>query len=162
MSENTFQTFVETEDLHELDQLQKRLLDGGYRSLYLFIREFRELLKSYEDEDAQKIELLIQKARKLLPDPGAISPSWQNVWEEFSQICQIKNKLFNQIPVHTRDGEWQVIMDNPFTNQDVVCYPGLTFLEAAYLYSYFRTSLNKHEIIRLQKIETLISEHGDS
>ena len=51
-------------------------------------------------------------------------------------------------------------MDNPLVVQEVVCYPALTFGDAAYLYAYFRPQLEKSEYIRLQKIQTVIQEIG--
>lgn len=161
MTEVTFQKFVECKESHELEQIKEEILNGGYRSLYRFIGEFREAIKTYDDKDKDLMEHAVEKARQVFPNPGSISPSWQNIWGDFSQICKIKNEVFSQIPEQTRDGEWQVLMDNPYTHQDVVCYPGLSFLEATYLYSYFRISLNKNEVIRIQKVQTLISDHGD-
>ena len=51
-------------------------------------------------------------------------------------------------------------MDNPYTNENIVCYPGLSFIEAAYLYSYFMVNLAKNEYIRLQKVVNLLISSG--
>lgn len=71
-----------------------------------------------------------------------------------------KIQVLQTIHKEDRDGEWQVIIDNPFAIQEVVCYPALNFLDAAYLYAYFRPDLEKNEYLRLQKIQTLVMEFG--
>jgi hypothetical protein len=64
------------------------------------------------------------------------------------------------VPPDQRGGEWQVILDNPHTIQEIVCHPGLTFDDAAYLFSYFRPGLERNEYIRLQKIQNMIVQVG--
>ena len=68
--------------------------------------------------------------------------------------------VYRKVPPGDREGEWQILMDNPYTNQEVVCYPGLTFDDAANLFAYFRPNLVKNEYLRMQKVSTAITEHG--
>jgi hypothetical protein len=65
------------------------------------------------------------------------------------------------IPAEDRAGEWQVLIDNPYVPQQVVCYPALTFLDAAYMYGYFQRELKPHECLRLQKVTHLLIKNGD-
>ncbi|MNR53601.1 hypothetical protein D3C85_1736400 [compost metagenome] len=88
------------------------------------------------------------------------SPSWETIWPEIELTIAAKRNIYTNIPHADRAGEWQVIMDNPLVVQEVVCYPGLSFEDAAYLYAYFRPQLEKSEYIRLQKIQTVIQEIG--
>ena len=34
---------------------------------------------------------------------------------------------------------WQVLFDNLYSNQNIAVYPGLAFIEAAYMPAYLRT-----------------------
>ena len=89
-----------------------------------------------------------------------ISPSWTYFWDEIAQMSTTKEGLFKQVPASDRDGEWQVIIDNPFSHDNVACYPQLSFLEGSYLYCYFFLNLKKNEYVRLQKIVTAVQTHG--
>lgn len=160
MSDHIFQQFVESEDPDQLNQLQQELINGGYSSVYRFVEQFREQIKTFGDEDMERIQQLIAKGEKFLPDPGAISPSWQDLWPQFRSITEHKIKVLKMIPLSEREGEWQILMDNPYTHQQIVCYPGLTFAEAAYLFGYFRSDLKRNEYIRMQKVQNVIMEFG--
>jgi hypothetical protein len=103
---------------------------------------------------------LLDKAKRLFPTPVLFSPSWDKVWSELEQIITHKAKILQAVPPEERDGEWQIVMDNPATIQEVVCYPGLTFLDAVYLFAYFRPQMEKNEYLRLQKVQTLFLQLG--
>ena len=144
----------------QLKQLSQELLQGGYSAVFRFVEQFRERIKTFGDEEIEKMQQLITKGETFLPEPGAVSPSWQDLWEHFRLVTDYKINALKTIPASERDGEWQVLLDNPYTHQDIVCYPGLTFAEAAYLYGYFRSDLKKNEYIRMQKVQNLIMEFG--
>ncbi|WP_052476344.1 hypothetical protein [Cohnella kolymensis] len=123
--------------------------------------QFRAELKGYSDADIPRLRDCLERARRLFPKPGLFSPSWNELWNEFEGIYTAKNKVLYRIPAEVRDGEWQVLIDNPFVPQQVVCYPALEFADASYLYGYFQLELKPHECLRLQKITQLMVTHGD-
>ena len=158
--ENPFDLFCEAKTEADLNELRELFKKDGYPAFYGLITGLKDRIKHYEDDQAEEVERLIQRAAEMIPSPGTISPSWQTIWDELRAMTSSKNKVLNSVPQAKRDGEWQIIMDNPFVHQDVACYPGLSFLEAAYLYGYFRPDLAKNEYIRLQKVETVIMDFG--
>jgi len=146
----------------ELEQTYSEMIDrDGYFSFYRFIEDFREGLKTYSDGDIPLYRRKLSRARELFPQPQRHSPSWSAVWDEFERIFSVKNDVLAGIPLANRNGEWQILIDNPYSHQPVVCYPSLPFLEAAYLYGYFNQELKPNEILRLQKITDLLSATGD-
>jgi len=155
-----FHRFCEAESDEQCARVQEELLHGGFSAFRTFVDDFHELLKRYEDADMESVKRLVDKAKRLIPDPGKISPAWQQLWPNFEQIVAYKNMAMQTVPESERDGEWQIVMDNPFVHSQVVCYPGLQFIEAAYLYGYFHPGLEKNEYIRLQKVVTLLYDHG--
>lgn len=144
----------------QLREVQASVQDGGYSAFHMLLEDFKQQLKTMQDHEVELVLASLQTARRLFPEPGCFSPSWIHIWEELEQMAEVKLKLMQAVPVHDRVGEWQVILDNPHTTQGVVCHPGLTFHEAAYLYSYFRPGLERNEYIRLQKIQTAVSDVG--
>ncbi|OXM87751.1 hypothetical protein [Paenibacillus rigui] len=144
----------------ELKELQTSVHNGGYSAFHLLLEDFKQQLKTMQDEEVPHIVSCIQTARRLFPDPSQFSPSWRFIWEELEQIAAIKANIMQTIAPLDRNGEWQVILDNPYSVQGVVCHPGLTFHEAAYLYSYFRPGLERNEYIRLQKIQLAVTDVG--
>jgi len=143
-----------------LAEYGRRLTEQGFTSVRRFLESIREYLRTYMDDEADEAEILLQRAQLALPTPGRISPSWQDIWEEFSGIVRYKQEVLARIPPESRSGEWQVLLDNPYSHQHVAVYPGLTFQDAAYMYAYFRTDLEPNEYIRLQKVETVIVNTG--
>jgi hypothetical protein len=135
---------------------------GGFSAVRVFLEEFRAFLKEYDEPQQEEAERLIGRARAALPEPGRISPAWAEIWDEFEAIVAFKKDVFNRISPDSRDGEWQVLLDNPYTNNPIAVYPGLSFLEATYLYAYFRSDLVPNEVIRMQRIQTVLSDSGRS
>lgn len=160
-SESTlFQRFCKAVQEEQHLALQQEIHEGGFSVFREFVDDFLELLKRYEDPQKDLVLQYLEKAKGLVPDPGSISPAWQKLWEEYEEIIRYKNLAIERIAPEERPGEWQVILDNPYINQQVVCYPGLTFIEAAYLYGYFHPGLVQNEYLRLQKVKTLLMNHG--
>ncbi|TXK83914.1 hypothetical protein [Paenibacillus sp. N3.4] len=144
-AESAFQQEVHTEGYAGF----RRLLDG-----------LTEAIKAAMDMDIESLEHALEKSGRLFQEPVIFSPSYARVWQELHATLASKKYVLQTIPLSDRAGEWQVIMDNPGAVQEVVCYPGLAFCDAAYLYAYFRPQLEKSEYIRLQKIVTLIQDLG--
>lgn len=144
----------------QLVQWQSSIQEGGYSAFHMLLEGFKARLKTMKDDEVHTLKSWLDKAAELFPEPGLFSPSWIYIWEELKQMTAIKQDILQTIPASVRDGEWQLILDNPHTIQEVVCHPGLTFDEAAYLYSYFRPGLQKNEYIRLQKIQNVLIHIG--
>jgi hypothetical protein len=161
MSELTFHHYMQIAEEESEQTFKSAMEEAGYFAFYKFAEDFRNGLKSYSDADINHYRHKIDRARSLFPTPERFSPSWSVLWEEFEIIFNSKNDALSAIPADSRDGEWQVLIDNPYTHQPVVCYPNLVFLEAAYMYGYFKRDLKPHECLRLQKVAELLLSYGN-
>jgi hypothetical protein len=160
MSKLTFQHYMHITGEESEQEFKLAIQSAGYFSFYKFVEDFRDGLKRYSDSDRAHYGFYLERARKLFPKPEQFSPSWDTLWEDFDLIYTSKNDVLVAIPDSDRTGEWQVLIDNPYTHQQVVCYPSLAFLEAAYMYGYFQRDLKPHECLRLQKVTNLLLTHG--
>ncbi|MDF2963546.1 MAG: hypothetical protein K0S39_5281 [Paenibacillus sp.] len=160
MKDNALEQLVRAQSEQDLTELQSSVHHGGYSAFHLLLEGFKQEIKGMKDVQVQQVRGWIETAKQLFPDPGVFSPSWLHIWKELEQIVSIKAQLMETVPVQERDGEWQVILDNPHTIQEVVCHPGLSFDDASYLYGYFRLGLEKNEYIRLQKIQNMFIDVG--
>jgi hypothetical protein len=133
---------------------------AGYYPFFAFVEDLRGTLKAYADEDVAIIGELLARARADFPNPIRFSPSWEKLWDELQQLFIAKNETLNAVSASERGGEWQVLLDNPYLPQQVVCYPSLCFTEAAYMYAYFQKDLKPNEVLRLQKITRLLTKSG--
>jgi hypothetical protein len=143
-----------------LNELKEEALKGGYSYFNEFSEDLRDRIKHTDEDGMSDMSALLAKAVKSLPEPGSISPSWEFLWKDLEALLTYKEEALRIIPASERAGDWQIVMDNPFTNESVACYPSLTFLEAAYLYGYFRPGLKKNEYIRMQKIVSVLEHKG--
>jgi hypothetical protein len=156
----SFRRFRELSDQADLRAFRTEMEKKGYPAFFSFAEEFREAIKQYADGEARDMLGWIRRAREWFPNPGRFSPAWERLWEEFERICASKNEALAAIPPGERDGEWQVLIDNPYVPQQVVCYPGLTFAEAVYLFAYFRLDLAPNEYVRLQRVTNVMTVAG--
>jgi hypothetical protein len=153
--------FCEARSDDELEQLRQRLQVEGYSAFRELLDDLNNRLKRCDESDMREVREALSKARRILPQPGRLSPSWEHLWEQMERWLADKEEVLRQVPREARDGEWQIVMDNPYSHDAVVCYPGLPFIEAAFLYAYFRAGLKKNEYIRLQKVVNLIMTYGE-
>ncbi len=160
-SENWFERFRLADSEQTREALKLDVERVGYYAYFELLEHFRKWLRQYEDHEIEECSRLIQLGRELFPEIIRLSPSWQRIWDELEELAGHKNRVLQQTAASDREGEWQIVMDNPYTNQNVACYPSLSFLEAAYLFGYFRPGLEKNEYIRLQKIHNAVVEYGD-
>lgn len=160
MSELTFHHYMRIELEHLEQTFSKEMESAGYFAFYTFAEDFRNGLKAYSDDQIPRFGNKLARARELFPQPERFSPSWGEIWNEFDLIYEAKNGVLSAIPAAGRDGEWQVLIDNPYSHQPVVCYPSLPFLEAAYMYGYFQRELKPNECLRLQKVTELLLARG--
>ncbi|HEY8529572.1 MAG TPA: hypothetical protein VIL22_07805 [Paenibacillaceae bacterium] len=157
----SFRRFRELDGDAELRAFREEMERAGYSAFFAFVSDFREAIKSYADEEAEAMTALIRRARELFPAPERFSPAWERVWTELEGICAAKNEALAAIPPSARNGEWQVLIDNPYVSQPVVCYPGLSFLDAVYLFGYFRQDLAPNERLRLQRVTDVVESAGN-
>ncbi len=160
MKTNPFADFEAADTEQELAAFRESIQSQGFTAFRLLLEGFRDRLKLFSDGDISSVSELLERARRMFPEPETFSPSWVNIWDEYERIASYKQTVLETIPPGEREGEWQVLLDNPYTNSDLVCYPGLGFLEGAYLYAYFRSDLKQNEYIRLQKIQNLVMAFG--
>ncbi|SEM85943.1 hypothetical protein [Paenibacillus sp. OV219] len=154
------QQLMSSQTDEDIQSFGQQLHGGGFTALRRFLDDFRDYLRQYEDGACDLADELIRRAKLAVPEPGRTSPSWTYIWTEFEGIIHTKRDVFQSIPKSQRDGEWQVLLDNPHSNQNIAVYPGLTFIEAVYMFAYFRTGLTNSEYIRLQKISTVMTYTG--
>lgn len=157
---DAFEYFLEAKTPAQFEELKKSLVGGGYSAFYRFIEGLKGRIKAFGDGEAEGILALIAKAKEAVPAPGEISPAWTYIWEKLEQMTLYKKKALEAVAKDVREGEWQVLIDNPYVNREVACYPGLTFEEAVFIYAQFRPDLENNEYIRLQKIQTHLTEFG--
>ncbi|MBW7456020.1 hypothetical protein ACFOLF_01450 [Paenibacillus sepulcri] len=155
-----FQQLIGLNSFRDAARLGEHLAGGGFTAVRRFLDDFRAYLREFRDEDGERAAELLQYAKAALPEPGRMSPSWVYIWKEFEGIIQTKRQVLASIGKASREGEWQVLLDNPYSNQNIAVYPALTFMEAVYMFAYFRTDLLNNEYLRLQKIDTLITFAG--
>ncbi|MBO9608137.1 MAG: hypothetical protein J7639_19405 [Paenibacillaceae bacterium] len=160
LQQRTIELLTAEQTPDERQELASRLLNGGYSQFSSLLTDLKQEIMSCEENRLEHVRTLLHQARELVPEPVLISPSWERIWDEYDAVLRVKEEVLQEIAPERRDGEWQIIMDNPFTNEGISCYPSLSFIEAAYLYAYFRKDLKKTEYIRLQKIDTLIMTQG--
>lgn len=160
MITNTYTEFSMLRSAEAEAAYQQEVISEGYAGFRRLLDGLTEAIKAAGDADIPGLEMTLAKASRLFPEPVHFSPSWERVWAELEATLAAKKHVLSTISSAERTGEWQVIMDNPQVVQEVVCYPGLDFHDAAYLYAYFRPQLEKSEYIRLQKIQTVIQELG--
>ncbi|MFC5700077.1 hypothetical protein ACFPVX_02175 [Cohnella faecalis] len=156
-----FDRFRELSALEEGQEFREKMESAGYSSFYSFVEQFRRELQAYTDHSAAGVLLLIDRGRRLFPEPGRFSPSWDALWDELESVCMAKNETLAAIAPSEREGEWQVLIDNPYLPQQVVCYPALAFVDAVYLYAYFLRDLKPNEHLRLQKITPFLVRTGN-
>ncbi|XID94710.1 hypothetical protein ACF3MZ_09425 [Paenibacillaceae bacterium WGS1546] len=161
MADSTFYQYMRIEGDEAERTLRAEIESGGYFAFFAFIEAFRDGLKQYADGEIETYRRKLARVRALFPSPEKFSPSWSAIWEEFDTIFRGKNEALSAIPESRRDGEWQILLDNPYSHQQVVCYPGLPFLEAAYMYGYFQRELKPNELLRMQKVTELLSVNGN-
>ncbi|WP_409341173.1 hypothetical protein [Paenibacillus sp. MBLB4367] len=158
--ENALDRLVKAETQDDAEQLRKTFEQGGYSLFSELLNELKSKLTMCDETLIGEMKHCVAKGKRIVSQPESISPAWEGIWNKLEKQIELKEFVLGQIPQEERAGEWQIVMDNPFTNDGIVCYPALSFIEAAYLYAYFRVDLKKTEYIRLQKVISLIVTQG--
>jgi len=160
MSETSLAIYRALTASDERTAFRQTMETKGYRAFFTFVDDFRNLLKRYAEPESEEVGELIRQARADFPNPQQFSPSWDNLWEVFEAIYAAKNETLADVPAPERDGDWQVLIDNPYLPHHVVCYPGLAFVDAAYTYAYFQQELKPNEVLMLQKVSHVHIKNG--
>lgn len=156
-----YEQFAQASTDEEYRLLKSQIEVGGYSFFSKLLEGIKQQIKISKETELPIIKSLIRKGESLVPNPVKISPSWIKVWSDCDRLIQFKEEAMRQVPLDEREGEWQIMMNNPFTNDGISCYPSLSFMEAAFLYAYFRLDLKKNEYIRMQKIINLVETQGN-
>ena len=159
METTFYERFLTTTNEEQLAQEIKSL---SYKDIYDWITRLTNELEIASEGEFARLEELIQNAATILPDPQSYSPSWDGIWTELQAILEIKQQVFKKIPPQERDGEWQLLFDNPFSTEGMVNHVNLTFDKAAYMFAKYRKDLAKLEYVSLQKVQRFITENGDA
>jgi len=142
------------------EQVKAAVERGGYDAFRALVDQLENALKTVSEDGFDDLASRLRAGAELFPEPARFSPTWQKVWAELGEKLRWKRYAYESVPAAEREGDWQIIMDNPFTNHEVVCYPSLSFIEAAYLFGYFKPTLERNEYLRLQKIVTAVGVTG--
>lgn len=155
-----FERMTSLENEQESEQFVKEIQEQGFMALNNLINSFYEKIKEMEDKEFKQVEIWIQLGKDLLPDLATFSPTWSNTWKNLQTIFERKVEFYSQVPLAEREGEWQVLFDNPFITDDIVCNSNLKFAEATYLIAKYLLNLKKSEIVKLQKVITYAKTTG--
>ncbi|MCF6093689.1 hypothetical protein L1765_06765 [Microaerobacter geothermalis] len=136
------------------------LIEVNYQTLNQWIQQIKDGLAQCDENGLSEIETALHGLKVKISNPGDISPSWQFIWQELEEILQYKKDVYAKIPEHQRSGTWQVLFDNPYSVEGVVCHTELSFSKAAYLYAKYRRGLQKTEYVKLQKVIDAIIHRG--
>ena len=145
----------------EVTELADYLQAEGYKAVQTVIFYLEKELRSAGEAELQTWGEAFERARTAVPNPGQYSPSWREIWDELAAAQQEKQRVFEQISPEERSGVWQVMFNNPYSTDGVVCHQGLSLVEAAYLYAEYRYNLKKNEHVYLQKVQTYVAEIGE-
>lgn len=162
MSDTSLALYRTLETTEHRNMFCQTVINKGYSAFYALIEDLRHLIRNYQDTELAEIDRLLKQCREDFPDPASFSPSWADLWDEFDLIYRAKNEVLADFAETERNGEWQVLIDNPYLPHQVVCYPALTFLDAAYKFAYFQKDLKPNENLRLQRIAHLRIKSGNN
>ncbi len=157
---NWFEHLTKINTDEEKNDFKKNILDEGFSAINDLINGFKEKLKLMDEDEFKLVKTWLELIKELLPDVTNISPAWDRIWEHLLHIYSIKVNLYHQVSKENRDGEWQVLFDNPLSTDEIVCHPKKTFQEATYIMAKYQQYLKKAEYVRLQKMITYITEEG--
>ncbi|MFX0559830.1 hypothetical protein TEPIDINF_001236 [Tepidibacillus infernus] len=155
-----FEQFTQLSLEEEKIEFKNKLEAVGFTAMNQLIQDFYEKLKNMDELEFDQIKKWLQWGSELFPNLSVISPSWENTWQDLAKIYDVKVGYFMEIPKEQRDGEWQVLFDNPFSTEGVVCHPRKTFNEATYLAAKYQLYMKKAEIVELQKIQLCYMKRG--
>lgn len=156
-----FKQFIQSETPAERAVFLEQLNANGYTHLRYLVDELTGSIRQAEDADFFKIEEWIHKAQEYIPEPSRISPYYQSVWEQLAKILNFKREMYGKLPKDSRSGEWQIVYNNPNSNEDVLCIPSLPFHEASYMFAKYRLDLKPAEVLRLQKVADQFTITGE-
>ncbi len=139
----------------------KNFTSQRFSGVHELIFRIKNEMRHAEEEEMEELKELLRDLQREIPEPGQFSPSWEKIWDELNEEWSTKMKVYRNVDPHERDGEWQVIFNNPYSTEGVVCHTDLSFSEAAYLYAHFRRLSSRHEMIKLQKAFTVLREVGE-
>lgn len=145
-----------------VQELTDYLQGEGYKAVQAIIFCLEKELRTATDEAGLVAwEEAFKRAQAALPAPGEYSPSWHDIWDELTAVQREKAKALASVASEERTGVWQVIFDNPYSTEGVVCHPGLSLADAAYLYAGYQYNLKKNEHVCLQKVQTYAEVAGE-
>ncbi|MBO8171186.1 MAG: hypothetical protein H0Z33_04745 [Bacillaceae bacterium] len=159
--DKSIDTFLYTDDEQMLAEAVHTMTSEGFSGVRSLIYRLKQELEDVDEPDFAWMDRQLEKGRKWIPDPETYSPSWKGIWDVMEQEFTLKKKAYDRVPPADREGEWQIVINNPFSTEGVICHTDLTFPRAAYLFGHFRRNLHRHELIKFQKAMTVFRETGE-
>lgn len=160
-ADHFYTAFKNAHSGEDKQELVKEIENQGYTLINEWIKRLDLDLQQADEDQLKEVEKDIQTAQEVLPNPDKYSPLWVNAWKDLIAILSIKKKVFEQIPAGEREGEWQILFDNPYSTDGTVIHLKLSFPIAAYHYAKYRNGLHKHEYVTIQKAHRYITEYGE-
>ncbi|TCS84460.1 hypothetical protein [Tepidibacillus fermentans] len=155
-----FDDFKKLTTKEEKKVYKQTVEQGGFAVFNELIRSFHEELKKLDENGFEQMQDWIELGKELFPELYRFSPTWEYFWDEITQLYQNKQEFYQIVPKEERDGEWQVLFDNPFSTEGIVCHTDKNFAEATYLAAKYQLSMKKAEILKLQKVSNTIIKRG--
>lgn len=160
-ADDFYTAFKNVHSPEEKQELVKEIEAQGYALMNEWIKRLDIDLQLADEGHLDQIGKELLTAQELWPNPEKFSPLWDNKWEDLLSILAIKKQVYQEVPASEREGEWQILFDNPFSTEGTVIHVKLSFPTAAYQYAKYRHGLHKHEYVTIQKAHRYITEYGE-
>jgi len=157
---NWFDEFKNVTTDDEKKSFQQAVEQSGFSAMNEMTRSFHTELKKMDRQGFESMKDWIELGKELFPDLIRFSPTWEYFWKEVTQLYQYKVEYYELVSEEEQEGEWQVLFDNPFSTEGIVCNPNKNFAEATYLAAKYQLSFKKAEILKLQKVAHTIIKNG--
>lgn len=160
METTWFRSFINISSDAEKVAFKKEIEGTGFSALNQFINSLYDKVKNMDEKEFKEVKNWLELSKELLPDLSLYSPAWQDTWKELFYLYDTKVEIYSAVSNEERKGEWQVLFDNPFSTEQIVCHTNKTFTDAAYLTAKYQFKLRRAEYIKLQKVISVITKKG--
>jgi len=155
-----FERFIHLSDESDKLDFKQSIEKAGFSAINQWIHSLYDHVKKMDEPEFNQVKRWLECGKELFPDLAVYSPSWANTWKELFEIHRRKADYYFTVSSDQRDGEWQVLYDNPFATDGIVCHTNKTFPEATYLAAKYQLGLKRAEYVKLQKVLTSLVHRG--
>ncbi len=156
-----FESFIRISSPSEELAFKDSIEDVGFSAVNQWIHSLHNTLKKMDEKEFVQVKQWLELGKGLLPNLKSFSPSWEETWNDLFHIYHLKVDFYSKISMEERNGEWQVLYDNHFSTDGIVCHSNNSFAEATYLAAKYQLHLKKAEYVKLQKVVTSIVSKGN-